>query len=103
MGEALNGLKRTIMCGELREEHIGSKVTVMGWVQRNRNLGGLEFLDLRDRTGILQVVFGEEINKEAFDKADKVRPEYCIAVSGEIIRRESPNTNMPTGMVELKG
>lgn len=103
MGEALNGLKRTIMCGELREEHIGSKVTVMGWVQRNRNLGGLEFLDLRDRTGILQVVFGEEINKEAFEKADKVRPEYCIAVSGEVIRRESPNANMPTGMVELKG
>jgi aspartyl-tRNA synthetase len=103
MGEALNGLKRTIMCGELREEHIGSKVTVMGWVQRNRNLGGLEFLDLRDRTGILQVVFGEEINKEAFEKVDKVRPEYCIAVSGEVIRRESPNTNMPTGMVELKG
>lgn len=103
MGEALNGLKRTIMCGELREEHIGSKVTVMGWVQRNRNLGGLEFLDLRDRTGILQVVFGEEINKKAFEKADKVRPEYCIAVSGEVIRRESPNANMPTGMVELKG
>ncbi len=103
MGEALNGLKRTIMCGELREEHIGSKVTVMGWVQRNRNLGGLEFLDLRDRTGILQVVFGEEINKEAFEKADKVRPEYCIAVTGEVIRRESPNANMPTGMVELKG
>lgn len=103
MGEALNGLKRTIMCGELREEHIGSKVTVMGWVQRNRNLGGLEFLDLRDRTGILQVVFGQEINKEAFEKADKVRPEYCIAVSGEVIRRESPNANMPTGMVELKG
>ncbi|WP_238902323.1 aspartate--tRNA ligase [Clostridium sp. YIM B02506] len=103
MGEALNGLKRTIMCGELREEHIGSKVTVMGWVQRNRNLGGLEFLDLRDRTGILQVVFGEEINKEAFEKADKVRTEYCIAVSGEVIRRESPNANMPTGMVELKG
>lgn len=103
MGEGLNGLKRTIMCGELREEHIGSKVTVMGWVQRNRNLGGLEFLDLRDRTGILQVVFGEEINKEAFEKADKVRPEYCIAVSGEVIRRESPNANMPTGMVELKG
>lgn len=103
MGEALNGLKRTIMCGELREEHIGRKVTVMGWVQRNRNLGGLEFLDLRDRTGILQVVFGEEINKEAFEKANKVRPEYCIAVTGEVIKRQSPNENMATGMVELKG
>ncbi|MDD7794041.1 aspartate--tRNA ligase [Clostridium sp. 'White wine YQ'] len=103
MGEALNSWKRTIMCGELREEHIGQKVTVMGWVQRNRNLGGLEFVDLRDRTGILQVVFGEVINKEAFEKANKVRPEYCIAIKGEIIRREAPNSAMATGMVELKG
>ena len=103
MGEALNGLKRNMMCGDLREEHIGKKITVMGWVQRRRNLGGLEFVDLRDRTGILQVVFGEEINKEAFEKADKVRPEYCIAVTGEIVKRESVNENMPTGMVELKG
>lgn len=102
MGEALQGLKRTKMCGELREEHIGQIVTVMGWVQRKRNLGGLEFVDLRDRTGILQVVFGDEINSEAFQKADMIRPEYCIAVTGEIVRRESPNSNMPTGMVELK-
>ncbi|MGL4730102.1 MAG: aspartate--tRNA ligase [Clostridium sp.] len=103
MGEALNGLKRTIMCGELREEHVSQKVTVMGWVQRKRNLGGLVFVDLRDRTGILQVMFGDEINKEAFEKADLVKPEYCIAVTGEIVRRQSPNTNIPTGMVELKG
>ncbi|SHI33262.1 aspartyl-tRNA synthetase [Clostridium cavendishii DSM 21758] len=103
MGEALNGLKRSIMCGEVRESHIGQKITVMGWVQRNRNLGGLDFIDLRDRTGILQVVFGDAISKEAFEKADKVRPEYCIAVTGEVVRRESPNPNMPTGMVELKG
>ena len=103
MGESLNGLKRTIMCGELREEHISQKVTVMGWVQRKRNLGSLVFIDLRDRTGLLQVVFGEEINKEAFEKADLAKSEYCIAVSGEIIKRESPNPNLPTGMVELKG
>jgi aspartyl-tRNA synthetase len=103
MGESLNGLKRTIMCGELRENHISEKVTVMGWVQRKRNLGSLVFVDLRDRTGLLQVVFGEEINKEAFEKADLVKSEYCIAVTGEIIRRESPNPNMPTGQVELKG
>ncbi|MBU5225680.1 aspartate--tRNA ligase [Clostridium senegalense] len=103
MGEALNGLKRTIMCGELREKHVSQKVTVMGWVQRKRNLGGLVFIDLRDRTGILQVMFGEEINKEAFEKADLAKPEYCIAVTGEIVRRESPNNNIPTGMVELKG
>ncbi|WP_454053466.1 aspartate--tRNA ligase [Clostridium sp. Marseille-Q7071] len=103
MGESLNGLKRTIMCGELREEHISNEVTVMGWVQRKRNLGGLVFIDLRDRTGLLQVVFGEEINKEAFEKADLAKSEYCIAVSGKIVKRESPNSNLPTGMIELKG
>lgn len=103
MGEALNGLKRTIMCGELREENVDNDHIVMGWVQRKRNLGGLIFVDLRDRTGILQVVFGEEINKEAFEKADTVRSEYCISVKGKVVRRESPNNNLPTGMIELKG
>lgn len=103
MGEALNGLKRTIMCGELRESHIDNKVTVMGWVQRKRNLGGLIFIDLRDRTGLLQVVFGEAINKEAFEKADEAKSEYCIAVTGTIVKREAPNSEIPTGMVELKG
>lgn len=103
MGEALRGLKRTIMCGQLRESHVDNQFTVMGWVQRRRNLGGLIFVDLRDRTGILQVVFGEEINKEAFEKADSLRSEYCIAVTGTLVKRESPNTEIPTGMVELKG
>ncbi len=102
MGESLNGLKRTMMCGEPREEHIGEKITLMGWVQRNRKLGGLEFIDLRDKTGIMQVVFGEEINGEAFEKAKAVRPEYCVAVIGEVVKRESINENMPTGFVELK-
>lgn len=101
MGEALGGLKRTMMCGEPREANIGSKITLMGWVQRNRKLGGLEFIDLRDRTGIMQIVFGEEINAESFEKAKSVRPEYCIAVTGEVVKRQSPNENMPTGMVEL--
>ena len=103
MAEALDGLKRTNMCGDLRESHISNKVTVMGWVQRKRNLGGLVFIDLRDRTGLLQVVFGDEISKEAFQKADLVKPEYCIAVTGELIKRQSPNENMPTGLVEVKG
>ena len=103
MGEALGGMKRTNMCGELREENIDSKVTVMGWVQRKRNLGGLIFVDLRDRTGILQVVFGDKINSEAFKKADDIRSEYCIAATGVIVKRESPNKDLPTGMVELKG
>lgn len=102
MGETLKGLKRTIMCGELREEHVGTNHTVMGWVQRKRNLGGLIFVDLRDRTGIIQVVFGEEINKDAFTAGDTLKPEYCIAVTGVLVKRESPNPNMPTGMVELK-
>ena len=101
MGETLGGLKRTMMCGEPREANIGSKITLMGWVQRNRKLGGLEFIDLRDRTGIMQIVFGEEINAESFEKAKSVRPEYCIAVTGEVVKRQSPNENMPTGMVEL--
>ena len=101
MGEVLGGLKRTMMCGEPREANIESKITLMGWVQRNRKLGGLEFIDLRDRTGIMQIVFGEEINAESFEKAKSVKPEYCIAVTGEVVKRQSPNENMPTGMVEL--
>ncbi|AYD39859.1 aspartate--tRNA ligase [Clostridium fermenticellae] len=103
MGESLRGLKRTIMCGKLREDNIDNKVTVMGWVQRKRNLGSLIFIDLRDRSGILQVVFGEEINKEAFLKSDGVKSEYCIAVTGTIVKRQSPNAELPTGMVELRG
>ena len=102
MAESLSGLKRTMYCGEPREEHIGQTITLMGWVQRNRKLGGLEFIDLRDREGIMQVVFGEEINAEAFEKAKTVKPEYCICVTGEVVKRESPNESMPTGMVELK-
>ena len=102
MGEAINGLKRTMMCGDVREANVGQKITLMGWVQRNRKLGGLQFIDLRDRAGIMQIVFGEEINKEAFEKAKSVRPEYCIAVTGEVVLREAPNANMATGLVELK-
>ena len=90
------------MCGEVRESNVSQKITLMGWVQRNRKLGGLQFIDLRDRTGIMQIVFGEEINAEAFEKAKDVRPEYCIAVPGEVVLREAPNHNMPTGLVELK-
>ncbi|UZQ49394.1 aspartate--tRNA ligase [Clostridium kluyveri] len=103
MGEELKTLKRTCMCGGLTEANIGDRITVMGWVQRKRNLGGLVFVDLRDRTGILQIVFGEAINKEAFEKSDSVKSEYCIAAVGTIVKRESPNMEIPTGMIELKG
>lgn len=103
MAEALNGLKRTILCGNVTETNLDEKITVMGWVQRKRNLGALIFADVRDKAGILQVVFGEEINKEAFEKADTLRSEYCIAVTGTLARREAPNANMKTGQFELKG
>lgn len=102
MAEALSGLKRTMMCGEPREEHVGKKITLMGWVQRNRKLGGLQFIDLRDRTGIMQVVFGDDVKEEIFEKAKGVRPEYCIAVTGEVVLREAPNKDLKTGLVELK-
>ncbi|MGL4655674.1 MAG: aspartate--tRNA ligase, partial [Sarcina sp.] len=97
----LNGLKRSMMCGEARESHIGQKVALMGWVQRNRNLGGLQFMDLRDREGVMQVVFRDTLSEDLLAKAKSVRAEYCVAVTGEIVKRESVNPNMPTGMVEL--
>lgn len=102
MAESIKGLKRDIMCGQLRETDVNKTVTVMGWVQRRRNLGGLIFVDLRDRTGIVQVVFGEEINKEAFEKANPLRSEYVIAVTGKVVLRESPNHQIPTGLIEIK-
>ncbi|WP_297436161.1 aspartate--tRNA ligase [uncultured Clostridium sp.] len=101
MAETLNGLKRSMMCGEARESHIGQKVTLMGWVQRNRNLGGLQFMDLRDREGIVQVVFRDTLSEDLLAKAKSVRSEYCVAVTGEIVKRESINENMPTGIVEV--
>ncbi|HBM81952.1 MAG: aspartate--tRNA ligase [Clostridiales bacterium] len=101
MGEKLEGLKRTHMCGVLNESNIGENVTVMGWVQRKRNLGSLIFIDLRDRTGIIQAVFGNEINKEAFEKADRVKSEYVLAITGNLVKRSSPNYDIPTGMVEI--
>lgn len=103
MAERLEGLKRTHMSGVLREDNIGEIVTVMGWVQRKRNLGGLIFVDLRDRTGIVQIVFGDEIDKAAFDRADSVKSEYVLAVTGEVVKRSSVNPNIPTGMIEILG
>ena len=103
MGESIKGLKRSHNCGEILENNIGEKVTIMGWVQRRRNLGGLIFADLRDRSGIVQVVFGEEIDKEAFEKAESIRSEYVLAIEGVVEKRQSPNKEMKTGMVEVLG
>lgn len=101
MGEALSGLKRTHYSGELREAHIGQTVTLMGWVQKRRNLGSLIFVDLRDRSGICQIVFDTAVSEEAFEKANGIRSEYVIAITGEVRKRESVNNNLPTGQVEI--
>jgi aspartyl-tRNA synthetase len=90
------------MCGELRAEHAGQNVVLMGWVNRRRDHGGLIFLDLRDRTGLAQVVVDEKVGA-AHDKADAARPEYVVAVKGHVRRRGAglENPNMPTGEVEV--
>lgn len=101
MGEMLGQLRRTHMVGLVNESLIGKEIIVTGWVAKRRNLGSLIFCDLRDKEGILQVVFKEESSKEAYEKADRLRNEFCILVRGTVERRESVNDNMLTGQVEL--
>lgn len=101
MGEALGGLKRSHFCGNLREEHIGESVTLMGWVQKSRNLGSIVFADLRDYTGIVQVVFDGDTDEAIFEKATKLRSEFCVAVVGAVRMRSSINENIPTGKIEV--
>ena len=104
MAELLNkNDKRTHYCGDIRESDIGNDVCVMGWVQRQRDLGALIFIDLRDRTGIVQLAFDSETDKEIFDKAFGIRAEYVLAVHGTVRARGegATNPNLPTGMVEI--
>ena len=103
MAESMRGLKRTCRCAELSEENIGQEVTVMGWVQKARNTGGLIFVDLRDRSGLLQINFQEEkLGQELFDKAYKLRSEFVIAVVGTVVAREGGiNKHLPTGAIEV--
>jgi len=91
------GWQRTHTCGALREEHAGSKAVLNGWVASRRNLGGIYFIDLRDRYGVTQVVLPEDLDASA-----KLAREDCISVTGEVTLREAPNDRMPTGMVELR-
>ncbi|MDO5754929.1 MAG: aspartate--tRNA ligase [Tissierellia bacterium] len=98
--ESIKDFKRTNYCGDLRKEDIGKEVILMGWVAKERNLGSLIFIDLRDTTGISQIVVREE-EKEAFEKAEGIRGEYVIAVKGKVEERESKNPNMDTGDVEI--
>lgn len=104
MAEAMKGLKRTHRCTEVTKADCGSTVTVMGWVQKRRNLGSLVFVDLRDRSGLLQVIFDEkDIGTEGFEKAGTLRSEYVIAVVGRIEMREGAvNENLKTGEIELR-
>jgi len=103
MAESMKGLKRSHRCAELGEANIGEKVTVMGWVARSRNKGGIVFTDLRDRSGILQIVFEEEnVGAEAFEKAGRLRSEFVIAVTGEVKGRAGGiNENLATGKIEV--
>jgi aspartyl-tRNA synthetase len=93
---------RSHTCGELRASHIGQTVTLAGWVQRSRELGGMTFLDLRDRYGITQVAFNEEWDATLLQEARKLGREWVVQIEGEVIERHSKNANMPTGDVEIK-
>ena len=101
MAETIQGLKRTRYCGEFRREHEGEEAVVFGWVQRQRDLGQLIFVDLRDRTGIVQLAFDEATPREVFDKAFAVRGEYVLAAKGVVRVRTSINKDIPTGQVEI--
>ena len=103
MAESMKGLKRTARCAELNESNIGQVVTVMGWVQKNRNKGGICFVDLRDRSGILQIIFEEnKIGAEGFEKAGSLRSEYVIAVKGTVCARAGAvNEQLATGKIEV--
>lgn len=94
-------LKRTHMCGVLTKENIGQEVTLDGWVASQRSLGGLIFVDLRDKTGITQIVFDETIDKDKFDLAQSLGREYVIGVSGKVRERSSKNPDIPTGDIEI--
>lgn len=100
--EFMTGLKRTHYCGDLRLSDAGKTVTLCGWVQRQRDLGSLIFIDLRDRTGIIQLAFDENTDKAVFDKAFSARSEYVLAAVGTVRERSSKNTDIPTGEIEIQ-
>ena len=104
MAESMRGMKRTCRCAELSEKNIGEEVTVMGWVQKQRNKGGIIFVDMRDRSGILQIIFEDgEINDKDFAKAEKLRSEFVIAVKGKVTARSGAvNDNLKTGAIEVR-
>lgn len=101
MAEFMGNLRRTDYCGTFRIDSVGKEVVVMGWVQRRRNLGSLIFVDLRDRSGLLQIVFDDTTSDEVFRKAESIRSEYVIAVKGVVRERQSKTDKIATGDVEV--
>jgi len=101
MAEFLGNTKRTDYCGDVRDGHVGKTVTVMGWVQKARDLGVLCFIDLRDRTGIVQLAFDEGTAADVMEKAKSARSEFVLAATGVVRERDSKNPNIPTGNVEI--
>lgn len=102
MSETISGLKRTKYCGEYRSSDIGSTVTCYGWVQKQRDKGSLIFIDLRDRTGVVQLVFDEKTEREVFEKAATCRSEFVVAAVGVVRERSSKNPEIPTGDIEIE-
>ena len=97
----LQSMLRSHTCGELRIQDVNMQVTLCGWIQRNRNLGSLIFIDLRDRFGITQLSFNEITNPDLYKQANKLGREFVIKVTGRVIERESKNPNLPTGDIEI--
>lgn len=97
-------MHRTHQCGSLTTANIGETVTLNGWVQTRRDLGGVLFIDLRDRSGIVQIVFNPAYSGEALAIADRVRSEYVLSVTGKVVQRdaETVNPNLPTGQIEVQ-
>lgn len=104
MAESMAGLKRSCRCTEVTEANVGQELTLMGWVQKSRNKGGIIFTDLRDRTGIIQIIFEEsDCGSESFEKAERLRSEFAIAVTGIVEKRSgAANTNLKTGTIEVR-
>lgn len=101
MADTMNGLKRTHYCTELAAANIGKEVVVAGWVQKSRNLGNLIFVDLRDRTGILQLAFDDATARDVFEKAETLRGEFVVMARGAVRKREAVNNDIPTGQIEI--
>lgn len=101
MNDTIKGMKRTDYCAKFNMDNVGQTITVFGWVQKQRDLGNLIFINLRDRSGVIQLSFNDQTDREIFAKAQSVRSEYVVAATGVVAERESKNKNIPTGDIEV--